>query len=146
MCIAITLSNAASDWMSSVSSYLVEMCLLILQTHQAVGRAIEVLEKTSGQTYPSKNKILQAYLSFEALCDHHYTYSCVSCGHHPITVVMDLHKKGVFSMPGKSMSLCQTLYFTIFLSIHHSIVCVTSYVQSADVGECIFYFFPSEQH
>ncbi|KAM9700009.1 HMG domain-containing protein 3-like [Menidia menidia] len=38
-------------------------------------------------------------MTFEALCDHRYTFACVSCGHHPVTVVMDLHKKGVFSMP-----------------------------------------------
>lgn len=79
--------------------------MLILQTHQAVSRAIEVLERTSGKMYPSKNKILQAYLAFEALTNHAYTYSCVSCGHNPASVVMDLHKKGVFSMPGKLISV-----------------------------------------
>ncbi|KAM9752062.1 uncharacterized protein ACNS7B_008700 isoform 2-T3 [Menidia menidia] len=78
------------------------LCLFLrnsLQTHQAVSRTIEVLERTYGQTYPSKNRILHAYLAFEALCDHEYTYACVSCGHNPVCVVMDLHKKGVFNMP-----------------------------------------------
>ena len=78
------------------------MALSFPQTHQAVGSAIEVLQETSGKKYPSKQRMLQAYLSFEALTGHTYTYSCVSCGHHPSTVIMDLHKKGVFNMPGKS--------------------------------------------
>lgn len=60
-----------------------------------------MLEKTSGKTYPSRQRVLQAYLSFEALSDHSYTHAGVSCGYHPVSVVMDLHKKGVFSMPGK---------------------------------------------
>ncbi|XP_052007900.1 uncharacterized protein LOC127661315 [Xyrauchen texanus] len=74
-----------------------------LQTHQAVGSAIEVLERTSGKAFPSKTRILHAYLSFEALSDHTYTFACVTCGYHPVSVVMDLHKKGVFSMPVSSI-------------------------------------------
>ena len=57
------------------------MAMLILQTHQAVGSVI-----------------------------HSYTFACVSCGHHPVTVVMDLHKKGVFSMPGKCFCLSEALH------------------------------------
>ncbi|XP_049339463.1 uncharacterized protein LOC125804568 [Astyanax mexicanus] len=86
-----------------LSMYMCHFLRNSLQTHQAVGSAIEVLEKTSGKTYPSKQRILHAYLSFEALSDLTYTYSCVSCGYHPATVVMDLHKKGVFSMPVSSI-------------------------------------------
>ncbi|XP_042600016.1 LOW QUALITY PROTEIN: uncharacterized protein LOC109070584 [Cyprinus carpio] len=74
-----------------------------LQTHQAVGSANEVLERTSGKAFPSKKRILQAYLSFEAPSDHTYTFSCVTCGYYPVSVVMDLHKKGVFSMPVSSI-------------------------------------------
>ncbi|KAK0131592.1 hypothetical protein N1851_033697 [Merluccius polli] len=74
-----------------------------LQTHQAVGSAIEVLQETSGKQFPSKQRMLQAYLSFEALTEHTYNYSCVSCDHHPSTVIMDLHKKGVFNMPVSSI-------------------------------------------
>ncbi|XP_038164881.1 uncharacterized protein LOC119799159 [Cyprinodon tularosa] len=80
----------------------IHLCLFLqnsLQTHQAVGSVVEVPEKTSGKRFPSAQKILQAYMTFEALCDHSYTFACVSCGYHPVTVVMDLHKKGVFSMP-----------------------------------------------
>lgn len=87
----------------------------IWQTHQAVGSAIEVLERTSGKGFPSKTRILHAYLSFEALSDHNYTFACVTCGYHPVSVVMDLHKKGVFSMPGKSTHL---FYFFTRLLCH----------------------------
>ncbi|XP_049429862.1 uncharacterized protein LOC125887234 [Epinephelus fuscoguttatus] len=37
------------------------------------------------------------------MTDHTYTYSCVTCGYHPVTVAMALHKKGVFSMPVSSI-------------------------------------------
>ncbi|XP_015251326.1 PREDICTED: uncharacterized protein LOC107098268 [Cyprinodon variegatus] len=80
----------------------IHLCLFLrnsLQTHQAVGSVVEVPEKTSGKRFPSAQKILQAYMTFEALCDHSYTFACVSCGYHPVTVVLDLYKKGVFSMP-----------------------------------------------
>lgn len=60
-----------------------------------------MLEKTCGKRFPSKQKLLYAYLHYEAMTDHSYTFSCVTCGYHPVMVVMDLHKKGVFSMPGK---------------------------------------------
>ncbi|XP_034082923.1 uncharacterized protein LOC117553203 isoform X4 [Gymnodraco acuticeps] len=79
------------------------LCLTLrnaLQTHTAVSRVIGIIEATEGESFPNKEKVLQAYLSFEALSEHDYTYACVSCGYHPATVVMDLHKKGVFSMPG----------------------------------------------
>lgn len=60
-----------------------------------------MIEYTEGERFPNKDRILQAYLSFEGLTDHDYLYTCVSCGYHPAVVVMDLHKTGVFSMPGK---------------------------------------------
>ena len=28
-------------------------------------------------------------------------YACISCGYNPSVIVMDLHKKGVFNMPGE---------------------------------------------
>lgn len=93
--------------------------LMILQTHQAVGSAVEVPEKTSGKRFPSAQKILQAYMTFEALCDHSYTFACVSCGYHPVTVVMNLHKKGVFSMPGKCLCLfLKHIIFVLYRLIH----------------------------
>ncbi|XP_077056136.1 uncharacterized protein LOC143736817 isoform X2 [Siphateles boraxobius] len=69
-----------------------------LQTHTALGRAIETCELTSGQKYPNKNTLIHGYLHFEALTDHNYDFACVRCGHHPPIVVMDLHKNCVFSM------------------------------------------------
>ncbi|XP_058614543.1 uncharacterized protein LOC131529049 [Onychostoma macrolepis] len=78
------------------------MCIILrhsIQTHHAISRAVEVLETTTQQKFPSKDKILHAYMHFEALTDHTYTYSCVKCGYHPAVVVMDLHKKAAFNMP-----------------------------------------------
>ncbi|KAL1277070.1 hypothetical protein QQF64_023743 [Cirrhinus molitorella] len=78
------------------------MCIILrhsLQTHHAISRAVEVLETTAQKKFPSKDKILHAYMHFEALTDHEYTYSCVKCGYHPAVVVMDLHKKAAFNMP-----------------------------------------------
>ncbi|XP_073671205.1 uncharacterized protein [Paramisgurnus dabryanus] len=78
------------------------MCVVLphsLQTHHAISRAVEVLETTTQQKFPRKDKILHAYMHFEALTDHDYAYSCVKCGYHPAVVVMDLHKKAAFNMP-----------------------------------------------
>ncbi|CAL9704226.1 unnamed protein product [Knipowitschia caucasica] len=69
-----------------------------LQTHTALGRAIETLELTSQQKFPNKNTVIHAYLHFEALSDHQYDFCCVRCGYYPPVVVMDLHKSCVFSL------------------------------------------------
>ncbi|KAI4823843.1 hypothetical protein KUCAC02_012398 [Chaenocephalus aceratus] len=76
------------------------LCLTLrnaLQTHTAVSRVIGIIEATEGESFPNKEMVLQAYLSFEALSEHDYTYACVSCGYHPATVVMDLHKKDQYA-------------------------------------------------
>lgn len=100
------------EWSDGIHNFddhillLIQLCGFLrnsLQTHQAVDSAIEVLERTSGKAFPSKKRILQAYLSFEALSDHTYTFSCLTCGYHPVSVVKDLHKKGVFGMPVSSI-------------------------------------------
>ncbi|XP_072217993.1 HMG domain-containing protein 3-like [Leuresthes tenuis] len=70
-----------------------------LQTHTAISKVIEIIETTEKVSFPKKERVLQAYLHFEALTNHDYIYSCVSCGYNPAVVVMDLHKKGVFNMP-----------------------------------------------
>ncbi|XP_073346956.1 uncharacterized protein, partial [Pagrus major] len=78
------------------------LCLMVrnaLQTHTAISKVIEIIETTEKVSFPNKERVLQAYLHFEALTNHDYTYSCVSCGYNPAVVVMDLHKKGVFNMP-----------------------------------------------
>ncbi|XP_041855553.1 uncharacterized protein LOC121649073 [Melanotaenia boesemani] len=77
-------------------------CLFLrnsIQNHTAVARVVEALQKTNNQKYPEPNLILHGYLHFEALSSHEYEFSCVNCGDHPPVVIMDLHKKGVFSMP-----------------------------------------------
>lgn len=73
---------------------------MLLQNHTAVGRQLDILEQTNKQKYGSHDAILHGYLHFEALSAHDYNFSCVNCGDHPAVVIMDLHKKGVFSMPG----------------------------------------------
>lgn len=74
---------------------------MFLQNHTAVGRALDILEQTNQKKYPNHDSLLHGYLHFEALTAHDYNFSCVHCGVHPPVVIMDLHKKGVFSMPGK---------------------------------------------
>lgn len=65
-----------------------------------MSRVIDSLENLNDVKYPSSDTCLHAYLHFEALCDNTYNFSCASCGDHPPVVIMDLHKKGVFSMAG----------------------------------------------
>ncbi|XP_070407644.1 HMG domain-containing protein 3-like isoform X2 [Nothobranchius furzeri] len=47
--------------------------------------------------------MLHAYMHFEALTAHSYSYSCYKCGYYPPVVIMDLHRKGVFNMPTSEM-------------------------------------------
>lgn len=61
---------------------------------------MEYLQLTTGAKFPNSDKVLHAYLHFEALTDHEYNYSCVSCGDHPPVVIMDLHRKGAFHLAG----------------------------------------------
>ncbi|XP_071359017.1 uncharacterized protein [Trachinotus anak] len=73
------------------------LCVTIrnmLQVHTAVSRVVEYLELTTGVQFPSADTVLQAYLHFEALTDHDYQYSCVTCGDYPPVVIMDFLKKG----------------------------------------------------
>ncbi|KAJ4945475.1 hypothetical protein JOQ06_023160, partial [Pogonophryne albipinna] len=66
--------------------------------HTAVSRVVEYLELTSGEQFPSADTVLHGYLHFEALTEHDYQYTCVSCGDHPPVVIMDLHRKGAFHL------------------------------------------------
>ena len=75
-----------------------------LQTHTAVSRVIETIEATEQVSFPNKERVLHAYLHFEALTEHDYMFACVTCGYSPAVVVMDLHKKGVFNMAGAFQS------------------------------------------
>ncbi len=60
------------------------------------------MELASGLKLPPHNCLFHGYLHFEAFVQHDYKYLCINCGYHPPMVIMDLHKKGVFSMPGKT--------------------------------------------
>ncbi|XP_056142744.1 uncharacterized protein LOC130118348 isoform X2 [Lampris incognitus] len=76
-------------------------CLFLrnsIQNHTAVGRVVEALQATNNQKYPDHDSILYGYRHFEALSSHKYDLSCVHRGDHPAVGIMDLHKKGVFSM------------------------------------------------
>lgn len=81
---------------------------LFLQAHTAIGKVFGALELTMGINLPNRDKIFHAYSHFEALTSHECSFFCYNCGHHPPVLVMDLHKKGLFSMPGK--------YFYMLLS------------------------------
>ncbi|XP_034082898.1 uncharacterized protein LOC117553198 isoform X1 [Gymnodraco acuticeps] len=86
------------------------LCLFFrqsVQNHTAVGRALDILEQTNNEKYPKHDSILHGYLHFEAMTAHDYNFSCVHCGVHPPVVIMDLHKKGVFTMAGNRDNPCR---------------------------------------
>ncbi|KAG9269343.1 hypothetical protein AMEX_G16367 [Astyanax mexicanus] len=89
--------------------------------HTAVGRALDALEQTNQKKYPSHDSLLHGYLHFEALTAHDYNFSCVTCGDHPPVVILDLHKKGVFSMPGEQEFpfMCKFVYKYLLDFYHH---------------------------
>lgn len=68
--------------------------------HTAVSRAVAFLQDLTGKKFPPADTVLHGYLHFEALTEHEYKYSCVTCGDYPPVVIMDLHKKGVFQFSG----------------------------------------------
>ncbi|KTF72476.1 hypothetical protein cypCar_00045495 [Cyprinus carpio] len=70
---------------------------LFLYNH--TGRILSLLEATEKTKFPSHDTVLHAYIHFEALTNHDYMYSCINCGYYPKVVIMDLHKKGVFTVP-----------------------------------------------
>ena len=66
--------------------------LIIFQTHTAISKVIEIIETTEKVSFPNKERVLQAYLHFEALTDPECTNSRMSCGNNPAVVVMDVHR------------------------------------------------------
>lgn len=48
------------------------------QTHTAVSRVIETIGVTEGVSFPNKERVLQAYLHFEALTEHDYRTAFVN--------------------------------------------------------------------
>ncbi|KAJ8342271.1 hypothetical protein SKAU_G00321990 [Synaphobranchus kaupii] len=78
-----------------------ELCLFLrhnLQNHVSVSRVINSLESLRRVNFPARDTILHGYCHFEALSEIDYKYSCVNCGYFPPVVIMDRHKRGVFSM------------------------------------------------
>ncbi|XP_067249231.1 HMG domain-containing protein 3-like [Chanodichthys erythropterus] len=101
------------DWMHGLHNFndqlllTVFLCIFIrnsVQAHVSVGRVHSILQRTSHVPYPKESEFFHAYLHFEALTHHDYNFSCLKCGHHPPVVVMDLHRKGVFSVPVSDIS------------------------------------------
>ena len=88
-------------------SFSVCFCFLatILQVHtvNAVGRTVETLENWLHlQPYQlPRSAMLNAFLHFEALSDHDYSFSCVLCGYFPPLVNLDVNSKGVFELAGE---------------------------------------------
>ena len=66
----------------------------ILQVHDAVGRTVEALENWLHlQPFQvPRSAMLNAFLHFEALSDHSYSFSCVLCGYFPPLVNLDVDK------------------------------------------------------
>ena len=58
------------------------------------------LEATYNVKVPHQS-ILNAYLHFEAMTAHQYSYSCLRCGIYPPVLIMDLNKKTAFRLAGK---------------------------------------------
>lgn len=79
--------------------------------HTSVSRAVNYLEDLTGLKSPAPDTVLHAYLHFEALVEHEYRYSCITCGDHPPVVIMDLHKKGVFHFSGMFIIIMFTSMF-----------------------------------
>ena len=68
-----------------------------MQVHNAVSRTVVALENRL-QLKPlqlPRAHILDAFLQFEALADHSYSFHCILCGYYPPVVT-----KGVFELSG----------------------------------------------
>lgn len=77
----------------------------------AVSKVIQIIEATEGVSFPKEERVLQSYLHFEALTNHDYAYSCVSCGYSPAVVVMDFHKNNVLDVPGELNRLLFLIFY-----------------------------------
>lgn len=89
------------------------------------------MELASGLKLPPHNHLFHGYLQFEALVQHDYKYSCINCGSHPPVIIMDLHKKGVFSMPGNSTYIKPILKTFVFFFVCNVSVCKVCWFPSA---------------
>ena len=69
------------------------------KNHTAIGRVVATLEAIYNVKVPHQS-VVNAYLHFEALTTHEYSYSCVRCGIFPPVLIMDLNKKTAFRLSG----------------------------------------------
>ncbi len=100
----------------SPSVYIDFFFIFFFKAHTAVSRAVEFLQDMTGVKFPPADTVLHAYLHFEALTDHEYNFSCVTCGDHPPVVIMDLHRKGVFHLSGMATVILHLLIvFSLFM-------------------------------
>lgn len=75
---------------------------------------MEFLQLMAGVEFPPPDTVLRAYLHFEALTEHEYRFSCVSCGDHPPVVIMGLHRQASQSSGRtivKTFNVCVLLFF-----------------------------------
>ncbi|XP_041844142.1 uncharacterized protein LOC121641866 [Melanotaenia boesemani] len=81
------------------------LCLTIrnmLLVHTTVSRVVEFLELMTEVKFPPAKTVLHGYLHFEALTDHDYSFSCITCGDHPPVVILGFHK-GCFRSSGSDL-------------------------------------------
>ena len=75
-----------------------DVCLYLISAltrHISIGAAVDVLKDdfTHEKQELNSQLISDALMHFLALCDYNYSFNCVVCGFHPVTLVMDLNKK-----------------------------------------------------
>jgi hypothetical protein len=66
-----------------------------LTTHTAISRTVESISRKLKVNF-NEQKVRYAYLAFEALVKHKYSFYCLHCGIHPKTLVYDVCKKVAF--------------------------------------------------
>lgn len=84
-----------------------ELCLFIrsqLKQHIPIGSLVSALEEKLGEQI-NHQKVLNAFLHFDALSDHSYDFHCLICGYHPSILIMDLNRKISFRCPMSELEL-----------------------------------------
>ncbi len=78
--------------------------IILFQNHTAVSRALAILSDTFAVSF-AVQAVQNAYLQFEALSQHSYSYTCGFCGFYPHTLILDGNKKCAFRLNGLYMYL-----------------------------------------
>ena len=84
-----------------------ELCLFVrsqLKQHVPIGSLVSTLEEKLGEKI-NHQRVLNAFLHFDALSDHSYDFQCLICGHHPPILIMDLNRKISFRCPMSELEL-----------------------------------------